>query len=306
MYIPNWAMWYVIELYDYLNRTADRELIENSRHKVYGIIDYFKQYLNSDGLLEDLESWVFIEWSKSNDKEFVKGVNYPSNMLYSKMLCVAGTMYNDKELILQGQNIKKMVIEQSFNGKFFEDNRVRENGILVNKGHISETCQYYAFYFDVADVSNFSKLFKILINDFGPKRDCKEVYPYVYKSNAFIGNYLRFEILLKNSMELLVIDECKEFFYFMAERTGTLWEHSFAFGSLNHVFASIAAKYIVECTTGFIEVDNATKAVYLSEPAIECNVNVKIPVLDQFLEIVIIDKKRNIKLPENYFKECIN
>ena len=57
VYIPNWAMWFVLELKDYLVRTGDRALIDNAKDKVYGIVDFFDKYINPDGLLENLQSW---------------------------------------------------------------------------------------------------------------------------------------------------------------------------------------------------------------------------------------------------------
>ena len=39
------------------------------------LFDYFERFRNEDGLLEKLESWVFVEWSKAN--HFVQDVNYP-------------------------------------------------------------------------------------------------------------------------------------------------------------------------------------------------------------------------------------
>ena len=48
------------------------------------LLDYFQRFRNADGLLEKLESWVFVEWSKAND--FVQDVNHPSNMLYAEVL----------------------------------------------------------------------------------------------------------------------------------------------------------------------------------------------------------------------------
>ena len=51
------------------------------RDRVLKLFEYFQAYENSDGLLEKLPGWVFVEWSKAN--EFVQDVNYPSNMLYA-------------------------------------------------------------------------------------------------------------------------------------------------------------------------------------------------------------------------------
>ena len=246
VYIPNWSMWYVLELVNYFKSSGDKELILKSREKVYGLIDYFKQYLNEDGLLENLSSWIFIEWSKCNDPSHTKGVNYPSNMLYSAMLEAVHELYGDKELYEQGQRIKAQIIEQSYNGEFFEDNRIREDGVLTLQGHLTETCQYYAFYFDLASKEEFPELFTKMVEKFGPARDDKQVYPGVARSNAIVGNYLRLEILLRHGYYNKVIDECKAFFTKMADTTGTLWEHDYVYASLNHGFASIAGGYIIE------------------------------------------------------------
>lgn len=247
VYIPNWTMWFVLELKNYLDRTGDRELINRAKKRVYDLIAFFSRYLNADGLLENLESWVFIEWSKCNDPDYIKGVNYPSNMLYAAMLEAVGEMYDDSSLTEQAQKMRETIAKQSFNGSFFEDNRIRENGVLVPTGHLTETCQYYAFYFGTASPGEYRDLYQLMLSKFGPNRDAEKVYPEVFPSNAIVGNYLRLELLLKDKQYDQVLQECKAFFTKMAELTGTLWEHSSLGASLNHGFASVAANYIVEC-----------------------------------------------------------
>ena len=246
VYIPNWSMWYVLELRNYLNMTGDEALIEGSREKVYGLVEFFRKYLNEDGLLENLESWVFVEWSKCNDPSHIKGVNYPSNMLYAAMLEAVDELYEDKELLEQSALIRKRIVEQSFNGEFFEDNRVRVDGELELQRHLTETCQYYAFYFGTSSREEFPELFDRMVRDFGPARDDSSVFPEIARSNAIVGNYLRLELLLRYGYRQQVLEECKAFFGKMADMTGTLWEHSFESASLNHGFASIAAGYIME------------------------------------------------------------
>lgn len=299
-YIPNWAMWFVVELKDYLKRTGDIKLVEQSKEKIYKLIEYFEKYINNDGLLEDLEGWIFVEWSMSNDPEFIKGVNYPSNMLFYRMLKNAGELYNDEVLILRAEFIKNKILEQSYNGEFFEDNHIHENGHLVSKNHTTETCQYYAFFCDVATKETFPVLYKTLLESFGPFRDEKLVYPEVHKSNAFIGNYLRLEILMRDRLGEQVLSECKEFFYFMAQRTGTLWEHSYPYGSLNHGFASVAANYIIECTTGLADIDFSNKTVTVITPVKGFFVNAKVPTPDGFIEISSNNGDIDFCLPEGY------
>ena len=260
--LPNWSLWYILELEDYLKRTGDSELVYLSKDNVLGIISYFDQYLNDDGLLENLEGWVFVEWSKANDDEFIKGVNYPCNMLYSKALETAGKLFGIQHYIKRANSMREVIREQSFNGEFFEDNCIRENGNLVKTGHITETCQYYAFFFDVADSDNYAKLLNTLMTKFGARRDDKKEFAFVYKSNAFIGNYLRLDYLVKNGYRKQALAECVDYFYNMAHTTGTLWEHDGNFASLNHGFASYVANLLVECITGYIGCDDEKKEIY--------------------------------------------
>ncbi|MBN2853742.1 MAG: hypothetical protein JXQ23_13480 [Clostridia bacterium] len=234
MFIPNWALWLVIELEDYHKRTGDTELIKQFKTKIYKLFDYFKKFLNEYGLLEKLESWVFVEWSKANS--FTQDVNFPSNMLYYGALKAASQLYHDSKLETQAALLKKSILELSFNGTFFIDNAMRENNQLVMTENTSEVCQYYAFFFDVASKETHHELFHTLITSFGPKRDT--AFPEVHKANAFIGNYLRLDILLSNGYQDKMLNEIKDYFYYMAKNTGTLWEFDSKIASLNHGFAS--------------------------------------------------------------------
>lgn len=247
-YIPNWSMWYILELNNYWKRTGDEAIRALSKEKVYGLIQFFEKYYNEYGLLENLESWVFIEWSKCNQQDYKKGVNYPSNMLWASALEAAAELYDDPLLARRGADMKKTIRELSWNGEFFEDNAIRdEDGRLVKTNHTTETCQYYAFYFETASREEYGELFDKLRIQFGPKRDVETVYPEVYISNAFMGNYLRLELLIRFGYFDQVLSECCDFFLSMAEMTGTLWEHSRLTASLDHGFASMAAVYIDEC-----------------------------------------------------------
>jgi alpha-L-rhamnosidase len=67
--------------------------------------EFFEKSENEYGLLENLEGWVFVEWSKAND--FTEGVNFPSNMLYSGAIASAGRLYGDKALLEKAEKIKK-------------------------------------------------------------------------------------------------------------------------------------------------------------------------------------------------------
>ena len=149
-FIPNWSLWYILELYEYKKRNGDCPLIKESKANIEGILAYFSRFENEFGLLENLEGWIFVEWSKANDPEFIKGVNFPSNMTYADALIKAGNLLGRQSLVEKGLSLKEKIRELSFNGSFFVDNAVRdENNHLALTSHTTETCQYYALYFDV-------------------------------------------------------------------------------------------------------------------------------------------------------------
>ena len=242
-FIPSWAMFYVIELEEYLARTGDRELIERARERVYALIRYFDRFENEFGLLEKLEAWVFVEWSRSN--ELVQDVNFPNNFVYSAVLRAAGRLYNDPKLTEKGEKLIKTAAALSFTGKFFCDNAYRCGDRLVLSGECTECCQYYAFYFGAASAESHPELFNIMVNDFGPDRVARGLYPEIAPANAFIGNYLRLDWLMRLGKHDKVRENILGYFLHMAERTGTLWELQQAQASCNHGFASHVAVWLL-------------------------------------------------------------
>ncbi len=258
-YIPNWALWFIMELKDYYDRTGDRSLVDLAKDRVYGLLDFFLEYENEFNLLEDLQGWVFVEWSVCNNPEYTKGVNYPSNMLYYACLSAVASLYDDKELDNKARIIKENIIKQSFNGEFFIENAVREDGKLKPiKDHLSETCQYYALFFNIRPSAEFEEK---MITKFGPKRK-DGVYLEVAKSNIFIGNYLRFFYLLEKNETERVLEEMTSYFREMVDKTGTLWEHDSPKASCNHGFASVACPIILRCVAGFNGIKNG-KPIFL-------------------------------------------
>jgi len=262
-YIPNWAMWYVVELEEYLYRSGDVKLVRQAKNRVYALVDFFDSYLNEDGLLEDLDAWVFVEWSFANS--CVNGVNYPSNALYAEMLACVGRMYNDKELIKRSENIKATIRNQSYDGEFFCDNSLRDSsGKLVRTNNRTEACQYYLFHLGVASPETYPELWNKLVTEFGPKRTKdNNPYPSVHFANAFIGNYLRLECLSKAGLSRQIVEENEDFFLPMVEQTGTLWENMTAAASCNHGFASHLIHVLYRDILGAYDIDRVGKKVTL-------------------------------------------
>lgn len=234
-FIPNWAMWFVLELEEYLDRSGDRELIRQAEPKVLGLITYFQQYENKDGLLERLDGWVFVEWSAA--AEWVQDISFPSNMLYARMLKAVARMYDRTDLAKKSERLMETIRKRSYNGSFFTDHEVLEDGVYKNPGHQSEVCQYYAFFTGVADKKDYPELWKTMVDSFGPERP-EDVFPDVAPANAFIGDYLRLELLYLDGQYEKLLEDVRGYFLPMAERTGTLWEKTYPIVSCCHGFAS--------------------------------------------------------------------
>ena len=267
VYIPNWALWFVVELEEYLARTGDRAMVDALRPRVLALFAFFDRFINSDGLLEKLESWVFLEWSKAN--EYTQDVNYPSNMLFSGALAAAGRLYQDAGLSTRAGRIRDTIRAQSFDGTWFVDNAVRTDGVLTPTRNRTEVCQYYAFFFGIgapdghARASEHQALRARLAEDFGPDRQAKGLHAEIHPANAFIGTYLRLELLSRWGRSQQLLDEAIGWFHEMATRTGTLWENLSTTASCNHGFASHVVRALYRDALGIREVDYLARTVRL-------------------------------------------
>ena len=283
-FIPNWAMWLVLEVEEYKKRGGDLRIVEAYRPKFEKLVGYLKTFRNSDGLLENLPSWVFLEWSMANN--LVQDVNYPSNMTWAEVLDAMDRLYGMPELAAEAEKVRETVRRQSWTGKWFCDNALRQkDGTLKLSGECTETCQYYAFYFKTATPETHAELWRTLIADFGPKRKETGKYPEIHPSNAFIGNYLRLECLSREGLSDRILDETRGFFLYMADITGTLWENIGTTASCNHGFASHVAVTYRRDILGLKKVDYVNKTVAFEPPEnlpLE-SISMEIPVGDGFI-----------------------
>ncbi|HIQ96698.1 MAG TPA: hypothetical protein IAB26_09060 [Candidatus Limivivens merdigallinarum] len=237
-FIPNWAMWFVLELWNYTERTGKRDLAEQAQKTVEALADWFSDYENEYGLLENLDGWIFVEWSRANDADLVNGVNFPTNMLYMRMLREAGKLYGNPAWEEKADRLRNVIRSHSIKGQFYTDHEERVGMGVQNSGESTEVCQYYAFFTGTATVEEDAELWNTLLEEFGSARKKNNRYPRIAPTNAFIGSYLRIELLYRAGEYPKVIQNIKDYFLPMAEQTGTLWEHDKPTGSLNHGFAS--------------------------------------------------------------------
>lgn len=255
-FIPNWSLWYILEIYKYFTQYGYDETVEKSRANVEGILNYFVDFENEFGVLEDLKGWIFVEWSAANNSDHINGINVPSNACYYASLLAAAKVYGIKGLKEKAEKVKDYLLKNAYVDGFFVDNLIRnEKGDIIPTGNYTETCQYYMFFFKCADKHTHKELFDKMLNEYG-KSDSSvsggnPVKKQLTPSNMIYGVYMRLELLMREQKRVELLNECVRYFYDMTQKTGTLWENNTASASCDHGFASYVSRFIIYALFGF-------------------------------------------------------
>jgi alpha-L-rhamnosidase len=261
-YIPNWGLWLVIQLCDYCRRNGDEALRDLAGPRVEALFKWFEPCLNEIGLLENVPGWVFVEWSPAND--CTSAVNHPINILYAHALAVAAEIFGRPEWAAQAERMRAAIRQESWDGRWFADQSVRIDGKLQRSKVRTETCQYHALAFGVAEGAAFADLWRRLRDEWGPRRGvrlrmAKKGWEIYYDKGVtprpddgelapaalLYGLMLRFDLLQRYGERDILREEICRVFGPQAEQTGTLWEHCHSNSSCNHGFASCACEYIL-------------------------------------------------------------
>ena len=255
-FIPNWSLWYILEIYKYFTQYGYDETVEKSRTNVEGILNYFVDFENEFGVLEDLKGWIFVEWSAANNSDHINGINVPSNACYYASLLAAAKVYGIKGLKEKAEKVKDYLLKNAYVDGFFVDNLIRnEKGDIIPTENYTETCQYYMFFFKCADKHKHKELFDKMLNEYGKSDSSvsggnpgkKQLTP----SNMIYGVYMRLELLMREQKRVELLNECVRYFYDMTQKTGTLWENNTASASCDHGFASYVSRFIIYALFGF-------------------------------------------------------
>lgn len=255
-FIPNWSLWYILEIYKYFTQYGYDETVEKSRANVEGILNYFVDFENEFGVLEDLKGWIFVEWSAANNSDHINGINVPSNACYYASLLAAAKVYGMKGLKEKAEKVKDYLLKNAYVDGFFVDNLIRnEKGDIIPTENYTETCQYYMFFFKCADKYTHKELFDKMLNEYG-KSDSSvsggnPVKKQLTPSNMIYGVYMRLELLMREQKRVELLNECVRYFYDMTQKTGTLWENNTASASCDHGFASYVSRFIIYALFGF-------------------------------------------------------
>ncbi|MDT8389955.1 MAG: hypothetical protein RRC34_05540 [Lentisphaeria bacterium] len=260
-YIPNWALWLMLQLVDYCERTGDEAMRQLARPRVEALNEWFHRHLNDQGLLEDVPGWIFVDWSPANN--YTEGVNHPTNMLYAYCLEALSRLYDRPEWAAAAKKTRAAVLAESWDGRWFADQSRRVNGRLRRTEARSEACQYHAFWTGLVTPDKMPDVWARLRDDWGPcqgkdlvpdgdvftwNRDnntnTDDNRPELDAAGLLYGILLRFDLLRRFGERGRLIAETRAVFGPQAALTGTLWEHVHPESSCNHGFAACACDYI--------------------------------------------------------------
>ena len=169
--------------------------------------------------------------------------------------------------------MREYLLSYAYRDGFFVDNLIRNaSGTLEPTENYTETCQYYMFFFRVADKTTNKELFYKMLNQYGKCHKCVEGKKLA-EANMIYGVYMRLELLMREGSREELYNECLKYFYEMTKKTGTLWEHNGARASCDHGFASYVAKFLIYALTGY-DVGKVNDGKCDGQPALLQGINI--------------------------------
>ncbi len=270
--IVNWAMFFILQIASHAKRSGKTDFAALARKKVYEVIECIEDtYVNELGLVsDDTGKTIFVDWSYPRD--FRLGINFPTNMLYAVALRETGKLYGDKKLLSRAEELTEKIVALSWNGEFFVDNAIREEGKwVVCEENVSEACQAYALCLGFCPDEEYKER---ILTEFGTlglshkgadgfnateveKRDgrkCEGRYGHIPNCEISHGLLFRFFWLAEIEEYDQLLDEIIALTLPMAERTGTLWEHDYEKDSLCHGLGACVSALIARALTGYVGV----------------------------------------------------
>lgn len=258
--ICNWSFWLVTELYDYYQRSGDREFIEKYAYRIQRFIEGMLSLRGESGLIENLPN-AFVDWSISNKEFNLQPISVPNNCLAVCLLERAGEMYRKTEWMKAAGEMRKIIegIEGGVtafgpdgDGAVFENGRLRRTGARTEAGMALELWSG----FHLKEKSYVQQF----VNALGP---CPEYRPNpnVGRTNLFIGMMIRFEVLARLGRSAQLIRELKDvYLQELRDGSGTFFENVHGLSGC-HAFNGEAGALIVNQVLGLGQPLQLTKTV---------------------------------------------
>lgn len=227
--IMTWSFWLITELYDYYQRSGDREFIDECEERVSCFINGLLSLRGDSGLLEGL-SVQFVDWSLSNKAFCLEPINIPNNCLAVCLLEKMAELYNNLEWKKHADEMRVIIESMDSEPSFLKgngDRAVFENGQLHRSECLTEAGVAYEIW------SGFHLNDRDYINGFVNTMGYSPKYrsnPNNGKANIFIGMIIRFDVLARlGKIETLVKELKSVYLEELRDGSGTFFENYNAF-----------------------------------------------------------------------------
>ena len=228
--LTTWSFWFVIEIYEYYKRTGDRELIDRFKPRLDAFFDGVSQLCGEHGLFES-HSTVFVDWSLSNNREYVYPISCAANVEYACALECYDELYGVPEAKKHAKKIRKTLQGVALDTGGYDpryilhDSLKYENGKLQGKPYFSEAAQYTMLWGELFSEKECPGLIDAVVNELGPSPNRKPPTLDIGAANMFIGLCIRLDMLSKLGYKEQALKEIRYLCGIMLkEGPGTLWE----------------------------------------------------------------------------------
>lgn len=241
-FIPGHALFWVLQVGLDERLTGKIDCARALLPAVGRLLTAFETWRSDEGLLENVPSWNWLDWS---DLRY-DGVSVAQNALYAKVLDEAarlerlcGCSGTAEHYEQAAKQVRDALNRYCGAGPFYPDTLSRDkDGKLIPDAHKNETTQYYAMWCNVASKERTKQIWDVLRKT-GPHdglaagglyRICEQLHVA-----ARLGDY-----------ETLIRDVKSVFLPMADSDPGTLWEFFSPSASLCHGFCSEVAAVLTE------------------------------------------------------------
>ncbi|MGC9343032.1 MAG: alpha-L-rhamnosidase C-terminal domain-containing protein, partial [Bacteroidales bacterium] len=249
-FIPAHALYWVLQA-GLHNRYANdlpftREIIPSVRK----LVSAFETWENEKGLLENVDSWNFIDWTDIR----TDGISVALNAIYARTLDEVALMETSMGESSRAAKMKKKAaqVREALNqfctgDGFYPDALLSlDDGSYKPSPEMCEATQYFILWAEVPPPDRHEALWKILSEKFRPTPGNDQ--PIMGLPRAGLYSFFeRLQVAAREKDYHIFIDDVKTMFLHMAESSpGTLWEHPQRQWCLCQGFSSGVAALLTE------------------------------------------------------------
>ena len=242
--LTTWSFWFVVEIGEYYKRTGDRELIDRCRRRLDVFFKGVRECCGEHGLF-DSHGAVFVDWSLSNEREYVYPISCAANVEYACALEVYDMLYGVPEAKAHAEQIRKTLQEVALDRGGYDpryilhDSLEYKDGKLRGKPFYSESAQYTMLWAGLFTKQNCPALIDAIVYELGPVPQRKPPKLDIGAANMFIGLCIRLDMLSRLGYVDVMLEEIKYLCGIMLKNgPGTLWETVSGQSSRCHGFMS--------------------------------------------------------------------